>query len=255
MRLDRAAARVRPIAAPSRVWWAVLVLAAVALCGCETTAEKSAKLERQAKHVTPSDKGLSIARESTAVKVLATAVVHGSERAAAIVTLQNRSALQLRGVPIAITVRDAHGATLFQNNAPGLEPALVSVPSIAPHATAVWVDDQLPAGGVPASVSAKVGEAPSVSGAPGALAVTGARIGEDPANGVVATGTVTNRSRIAQSSLVLFAVARRGGTIVGAGRAVVAELAPGASAPFQASLVGQALGARLEVSAPPASFG
>jgi hypothetical protein len=234
---------------------ATVALPAVALSACETTAEKSAKLEHQAKRVTLTDKGLSIARESRTVKVIGTAVVHGSERAAAIVTLQNRSAHALRGVPIAITVKDAHGATLFQNNAPGLEGALVSVPSIAAHATVVWVDDQLPANGAPTSVSAKVGETPSVRGSPAALAITGARISEDPANGVVATGTVTNRSKVAQSSLVLVAVARRGSAIVGAGRAVVAELAPGASSPFQASLVGQALGARLAVSAPPASFG
>jgi hypothetical protein len=60
---------------------------------------------------------------------------------------------------------------------------------------------------------------------------------------------------VAQSGLVLFAFARRGGKIVAAGRAIVPELAPGASAHFQASLVGDPHGARLQVSAPPASFG
>jgi hypothetical protein len=82
------------------------------------------------------------------------------------------------------------------------------------------------------------------------IAVTGARITEDPANGVVAEGTVTNRSKVAQASLVVFAVARSGGAIVGAGRAMVSELAPGAANPFQASLVGHPLGARLSIFAP-----
>jgi hypothetical protein len=238
---------------------AALALAVVALTGCETTQEKAAQLRRQEKRLAVSQQGLSITRASSDVVVLGAAIVHDPERAAAVVTLHNRSASTLRAVPIAITVKDAGGRTLFQNDAPGLEGALVSVSSIPAHGTVVWVDDQLPAGtpasGTPASVSATVGEGASVSGAPPALGVSGAHVTEDPANGVVATGTVANHTRLQQSSLVVFAVARRSGKVVAAGRAIVSELAPGASAPFQASLVGRASGARLEVFAPPASLG
>jgi hypothetical protein len=234
---------------------ASLALAPLVLGGCETTAEKSAKLERAAKRVTlAQEKGLSISRPSTTVQIVGATVVRDSERAAAVVTLHNRSARTQRAVPIAITVKSARGATVFQNNGPGLESALVSVPSIAAHATVVWVDDQLPVSGSPASVSAVVGEAPSTTAQSPTLAVTGARITEDPANGVVADGTVTNRSKVAQASLVVFAVARRGGAIVGAGRAIVSELAPGAASPFQASLLGHPLGARLSIFAPAADL-
>ncbi len=233
-----------------------LALCALVLSGCETTAEKSAKLERQAKRVTlKQEKGLTIARQSTTVTVAATALLHGSERAAAVVTLKNRSAHAQREVPIAITVKDAHGKTLFQNDEPGLERALVSIPSIPPHGTVVWVDDQLPASGRPASVGARVGQAPSLTAQVPDLKVADAKLSEDPASGTVAEGTVANHSKVAQSGLVLFALARRAGEIVAAGRAVVPELAPGASAPFQASLVGDAHGASVQVSAPPASFG
>jgi hypothetical protein len=234
---------------------ASLALTLLVLTGCETTAEKSAKLERAAKRVTLAhEKGLSISRPSTTVQVVGATVVRDSERAAAVVTLRNGSASTQRAVPIAITVKSARGATVFQNNAPGLEGALVSVPSIGAHATVVWVDDQLPVSGSPASVSAVVGEAQGAGAPSPNVAVTGARITEDPANGVVATGTVTNRSKVAQASLVVFAVARRGGAIVGAGRAIVSQLAPGAASPFQASLVGHPLGARLAVSAPAADL-
>jgi hypothetical protein len=234
---------------------ASLALALLVLGGCETTAEKSAKLERAAKRVTlAQEKGLSIGRQSATIQVVGATVVRDAERAAAVVTLRNRSASTERAVPIAITVKSARGATVFQNSAPGLESALVSVPSIAAHATVVWVDDQLPVSGSPASVSAVVGEAPSTTAPSPKLAVTGARITEDPANGVVADGTVTNRSKVAQASLVVFAVARRGGAIVAAGRAIVSELAPGAAGPFQASLVGHALGARLSIFTPAADL-
>jgi hypothetical protein len=240
--------------APRAACLASLALALLVLGGCETTAEKSAKLARAAKRVTLDQKGLSITHPSTTVQVVGATVVRDSERAAAVVTLHNRSARTQRTVPIAITVTSARGATVFQNNAPGLERALVSVPSIAAHATVVWVDDQLPVSGAPASVSAIAGEASGTATTSPALAVTGARITEDPANGVVATGTVTNHSKVAQASLVVFAVARRGGAIVGAGRAIVSALAPGGASPFQASLVGHPLGARLAISAPAADL-
>ncbi len=233
---------------------ATLALLAISFGGCETTAEKSAQLARRAKRVTLSEQGLTIARPSSDVAVVGSAVVHDAERAAAAVTLRNRSSRALRAVPIAITVKDASGKTLFQNNAPGLESALVSVPSIPAHGTVVWVDDQLPSGGAPTSVSAKVGEAPAVATVP-TLAVSQSHVGEDPADGVVASGVVANRSKVAQSGLVVFTVALRGDAIVAAGRAIVSELAAGASAPFQASLVGQAAGGRLEVFAPAATFG
>lgn len=231
-----------------------LALGALALSGCETTAEKSARLERQAKRITlQQEKGLTIEHESTSIEVADAIVLHSGERAAAVVTLKNSSARAQREVPIAITVKDARGQTLFQNNEPGLERALVSVPSIPPHGTVVWVDDQLPAGGPPRSVSARVGQAPSVKTLP-KLTVDGTKLGEDPAIGQLAEGTVANGSKVAQSGLVLFALARRGDKIVAAGRALVQQLAPGASAPFQASLVGDAHGSSVQVAAPPASF-
>lgn len=234
----------------------LLALGALALSGCETTAEKSARLERQAKRVTlQRERGLTIARESTSIEVVGATVLRSSERAAAAVTVKNRSAGAEREVPIAITVEDAHGRTVFQNNEPGLERALVSIPSIPPHASVVWIDDQLPAGGRPASVSVRIGQAPSVAGKLPALTVGRPKLSEDPASGLIAEGTVTNRSKVAQSGLVLFALARRAGKIVAAGRAIVPELAAGAGAPFQASLVGDARGGSLEVVAPPASFG
>jgi hypothetical protein len=233
---------------------AALAVTVLALSGCETTAEKSARLQRQAKRVALDEKGLSIAHESRDVQVTGATVVSDSERAAAVVTLHNESAHAQRAVPIAITVKDSHGRTLFQNNGAGLESALVSLPSIGPHATVTWVDDQLPATGAQASVSATVGEAPSVNGSLPRLTIGSPQLSEDPASGLVATARVSNRSHVEQRGLVLFAIAQRSGRIVAAGRAVVPELAAGASASFQASLVGDAKGAALQFVAPASTF-
>jgi hypothetical protein len=233
-----------------------VVALALALGGCQTTAEKSARLERQAKRRSlTAARGLSITRTSALVKVTGASTLRGAEGAVAVIELRNTSGRALRAVPLAVTVTDARGRTIYQNNGAGLEAALVSVPTLAPHASFTWVDDQLPAGGVPSAVRARVGEAPAVSGSVPQMTVAGVHVIEDPTNGAGAAGTVSNRSRVAQVNLVMFAVARRAGRIVAAGRAVLPELAAGAQMPFQVFFVGDPRGAQLQVSAPASTVG
>jgi hypothetical protein len=235
---------------------AVVVLALLALSGCETTAEKSAQLEKSAHHTHLAEQGLSITRQSRDVHVLGAILLRGTEASAAVVSLQNSSARTLRNLPIAITVKDAHGSTLFQNNAPGLEAALTSLALLPAHARAMWVDDQVQASAAVASVSAIAGVAPVAARPAPQIEVQGVRFSEEGAStGAGASGTVRNRSAITQQSLVVYVVARRSGNVVAAGRAVLPEVGAGASVPFQAFLVGTPRGAQLEASAPPTTLG
>jgi len=235
-----------------------LALGGIALAGllggCETTAEKSAQLEKTAHHARVSEAGLSIAHASAAVRVTSATLVHGREGAAAVVTLRNDSTRALKHVPIAITVRDAHGSTVFQNNAPGLEAALTTLALLPAQGEATWVDDQVPTTGAPASVSAVVGEAPAASGPVPQIDVTGVHAGEENGS-VIAAGTVRNRSNVTQQSLVVYVLARRSGRIIAAGRAVLPEVGAGASLPFQAFLQGSPSGAHLQAGAPASTLG
>jgi hypothetical protein len=231
-----------------------LVALALALSGCESTQEESAKLEESAKHVALSHTGLSIRHASTQVQVLDATIVRNAEGAAAAVSVRNSSARTLSSVPIAITVKSASGQTLYENNAPGLEAALTQISSLPAHGTVTWVDDQVPTAGAPASVSAIVGVAPATSGAEPRIEVAGVHLAE--ASSGETSGTVHNRSNIAQQKLIVYVTAQRGGRIVAAGRAVLAEVAAGASVPFQAFLVGASTaGAQLQASAPATTFG
>ncbi len=232
---------------------AALVLAALALSGCESTQEESAKLEKTAKHFALARKGLTITHASTQVQVLSATVVHSSEGAAAAVSVRNSSSHTLSSAPIAIAVKDAHGQTLYQNNAPGLEAGLTQISSLPAHGTVTWVDDQVPVAGAPATVSALIGEAQVASGPEPRIEVADTHLAE--ASTGETSGTVRNRSRVAQQHLVVYVIARRAGAIVAAGRAILAEVVPGASVPFQAFLVGTPDGATLEASAPAATFG
>lgn len=226
----------------------------VSLSACETTAEKSAKLERAAHHTRLTEKGLTISNPNGNVRVLSTTIVHGHEGNAAVITLHNTSSHALRAVPIAIRVKDAHGATLFQNNTAGLEPALTSLGSLAAHGQETWIDDQIITSGTPASVSATVGESPTVSGTLPRIEARGVHASEEGGT-EGAAGTVHNDSSVIQQNLVVYVLARRAGQIVAAGRAVLPEVGAGASLPFQAFLQGTPSGARLEASAPATTFG
>jgi hypothetical protein len=226
---------------------------ALALSGCESTQKESAKLAKSAKHFALAHRGLTIAHASTQVRVSAAAVVHSSEGAAAVVTVTNTSSHALRSVPIAITVRNSDGRTLYQNDAPGLEAGLTSISSLPAHGTVTWVDDQVPIAGGPASVSAIAGEAQTASGPEPRIEVQGLHLAE-AATGE-ASGIVRNRSSVVQQHLVVYVTARRGGRILAAGRAVLGEVAAGAPVPFQAFLVGAPAGAELEASAPASTPG
>ena len=227
---------------------------AVSLSACETTAEKSAKLEKAAHHTRLAEKGLTIARPSGDVRVLSATIVHGHEGNAAVITLHDTSSHALREVPIAITVKDAHGATLFQNNTAGLDPALTSLGSLAAHGQETWIDDQILTSGTPASVSAIVGDSPSVNGPLPRIEVHGVHASEEGGTSGAA-GTVRNGSSVTQQNLVVYVLARRARHVVAAGRAVLPEVGAGASLPFQAFLQGSPSGARLEASAPATTFG
>ncbi|HYM55368.1 MAG TPA: hypothetical protein VES97_08400, partial [Solirubrobacteraceae bacterium] len=97
--------------------------------------------------------------------------------------------------------------------------------------------------------------APAAAGAIPRISVQGTRLYEDPTNGVGAEGTVVNHSAIGQRELVVYAVARRGGRIVAAGRAVVPVLAPNLPTRFQVFFVGSPQGAQLAFEAPPTTLG
>ena len=62
---------------------------------------------------------------------------------------------------------------------------------------------------------------------------------------------MTNRSDVEQRRLVVACVARRGGRVVAAGRAIVNRLAPGKSASYHVFFIGDPRGARMTVVAPP----
>jgi hypothetical protein len=202
--------------------------------------------------------GVSVSKESPSIKVLQSTLVRSHESTAVVVALRNISTHALENAPIEVTVRDAHGAILYQNNASGLERSLTTVSLLQPGRETIWVDDQVPTTGSPSSASALVGEAAQASGSVPQLSVAGAHLSAEAGAEATLSGMVANHSQVAQQNLVVYAVARRASKIVAAGRAVLPEVTAstnaGTNVPFQIYFVGNPSDAQIQTSAPATTF-
>ena len=231
--------------------------AALLLTGCESSQSESARLRSQSKLSAP-EQGLRIGRVSPDVRVTASTVLNDvrAKRSAAVITLHNTSARVQAALPLAFSVADAAGTKVFANDAPGASTDLTTVPSLPARGTLVWVNDAIVNVTGAQSVAAKVGTGkPAPTSAP-RLRLSKVALRNDPVDGVTAVGKVFNDSTVVQQRLVIFAVARRAGKIVAAGRSVVASVKPGPKgARFTVYFVGDPRGARLSLAAPPVSFG
>jgi len=233
-------------------WLCALALAALAagtLSACQSTKQRSAALEKEGEEVLLSESGLDVDKPSKVVRVTSKTLLTDANGSAVVVGLHNSSDQDLVDVPILIEVSDAKGRSVYTNDIPGIEPALAHVPFIAAGGDAEWVNDQVLASGKPKTVKVTVGaDARPYSGTEPRLEVSPPRIEGDPASGIEAAGTVINRSGEDQERLLLYAIARRGDTIVAAGRGALEHLKP-TSKPrhYDIFFIGDPKGARVEV--------
>jgi hypothetical protein len=201
------------------------VLAVTSLTACQSTQDRSAQLEKEGAKTLLSESGLKIDKESTEVKVTSTTLLTDANGSAAVVDLHNSSGENLVEVPILIEVLDAKGKSVYKNDLPGIEPALAAVPYIPAGGDAEWVNDQVLASGKPKSVRVKVGASTdSYSGEMPDIEVSEPKVEGDPVSGLEATGTVVNKTGVDQERLLLYAIGRKGGKVVAAGRGAIEHL-------------------------------
>jgi len=225
-----------------------LVLAA----GCESTQDKARRLSSEGGAVFR-EQGLRVGRTNPDVRIVRRDVVTDRNGSAVAVTLASRGRAHAR-VPVAIDVRGRDGRSVFRNDAAGLDPSLTGVALVGRGDRVVWVHDQVTPTGRPARVRARVGvgRARAPRRAP-RLVTEGVRLREESL-GIAAVGFVRNTSRVDQRDVALYGVARRGGRVVAAGRAVIRRLRAGRRASFRMYFIGDPRRARLDLSVPPTSF-
>ncbi len=205
------------------------LLAVAGLAACQSTQDRSAELASKGSKTLLNDKGLTVDKESTDVKVTSTALLTDPNGSAVVVDLHNDSGQNLTDVPILIDVLDAKGKSVYKNNVPGIEQALAAVPYIPANGDVEWVNDQVLVAGKPKSVKVRVGASTaSFSGALPDIQVSPPTVAGDPVSGIEAAGTVVNKTGADQGRLLLYGVARKGNRVVAAGRGAIEHLKAGA---------------------------
>jgi hypothetical protein len=231
----------------------LLLGGAAVLAACDSTQEKAERLQKSGSKAFSAE-GLKVTKVSKDVKVRDTALFTDENGTAVAVQLENTSRKTLHNVPIAVNVLNPRGKSVYKNDFPGLDRALVGIAILRPGETSTWVNDQVLATGKPAKVKVKVGQAGPAPGALPRVDITSPKFEQDPVSGLSVVGRAHNRSDVLQRQLTLYAVARRGGRIVAAGRGGIERLRPGRREGYQIFFIGNPKDAKVELAAPPTTL-
>jgi len=230
---------------------ALVVVAALPLTACTSSQDKARAIREHAQATAP--KPLVIAKPNKGVKVGDTTLLHDQNGDAIVVPVTNETDKPMVSIPILVEIKNGK-QTLYKNDTAGIDYALNHIAVIKPHETFYWVNDQLTGQGKTAKVQVGDPEEKPPSGAVPSYTVSDPRFGHD-FSGVKVSGTVKTDSKIDQSHLILFAVARQGNQIVAAGRGQIKKLKHGAKpSPYVVYFIGDPTGADVTIQAPPTTF-
>ncbi|HEY2718348.1 MAG TPA: hypothetical protein VGI52_01860 [Solirubrobacteraceae bacterium] len=222
----------------------------VTFAACESTESESAKIDREAVLAREHEPGaLKVGVASRTVRATDVTLLGGGGRGAVALRLTSSSMHAQANVPVLVEVKGRAGKLLYSNQPGGTDTKLQHIALLRPRTSAWWVDDQVLINQPSAAVTVRVGSGRSAK-SEDASAVSVSHLVGASAGGTV-SGELVNHARRGQRNVSLYAVALRRGKVVAAGRALVATLAAGkgASAHFEIPLVGDAAGAKIELTA------
>jgi hypothetical protein len=229
---------------------AATAAALVALAGCETTQQQSARIARELGHQNAATGTVKLGASNHLVRVQQTVLLSSAGQTAVAVELRNTTGTAQAQFPVLIDVLDRRGRSLYTNTTAGIDPSLQRFALLAPRASAWWVDNEVTANG---AARVRVGVGAAAATAPGSLpkiATTGVSASAS-FPGPHVSATVTNRSPARQTQLVVYAVVLRGARVVGAGRGAIAALAAGASTQVTIAVIGSIDGHTISITAAP----
>jgi hypothetical protein len=227
------------------------LLAAIALAGCESTEQESAKIAKQLGHQRASAAITQIKGANSSVRVVSAQIVSSAGSAAAVLELRNNSSHAQADVPILITVFDAAGKAVYSNSTVGESSPSGELSLLEAHATVWWVDPSvLASGGTPVRVVARIG-APTASAPQLSLSAGKLASGSNFA-GPFISGSASNSSGAAAADVTVYAVALAGSRVLAAGQSLIPSLPAHGSASFQVNVVGKTKGATPAATLAPA---
>jgi hypothetical protein len=234
---------------------ATVVLLGIPFLGaCESSQDKSARLEAQGAGL-EAEKGVSVGRENPDVKVTGKTAITDENGTAIVVRLDSSSARDQVDLPVIFELTDASGEPVGDNSTPGIQRTLTHTTVVPARKESWWVNDQVVAAGEAKEIKVQVGssETPVPRQVPD-FKPTEPALKNDPIDGLVAVGKVSNPTSEEQRKVLVTIVASKGGKVVAAGRGIVAKVKPNKAARYSVFFIGDPKGAKLEVAATPTLF-
>ncbi|MDO8211062.1 hypothetical protein [Conexibacter sp. CPCC 206217] len=240
---------------------AIAIACGGGLAGCVSTQQKNARAKIVATRVLDSRRPQRVTRTSADVRVSSVTLVRGGRASAVVVELRSSSPTALADLPVEVGVRvGSHRRPL--NAAGGLDWFQSHVPAIAANGTATWIfltRRPVAAGGRPyARVGAGATALPDGAALPRiATTVTAGPASRSDAGDRAERRVrvrVDNDSGIPQYGVQLYALVRRGGRLVAAGKATVRHLGTGARTTAAVALAGAPGDGSVRVHAIPTIF-
>jgi hypothetical protein len=240
-----------PSASPLVV--AAATLALVALTGCATTQQQSARAKLAATRLLAGRTPLLVRTPDPAIRVGRVELVRKGAAAAVVVELHNASAAPLTDLPISVGLVTRGRHRTYLNRRGGLGYFQNHVAAIAAGADATWVFTTRRLRHASGRPFATVGAParPAISSArslPRILASAASKLG------AAVRVRVRNAAGIPQYGLPVYVLARRGKRYVAAGRATLGHLGSHGSAGVTLRLIGSTRGAALTVQTEPTMF-
>lgn len=226
---------------------ATLVFVGAALSGCATTQDANKRASIQADRTLASRKALELHGTDRDVQVVSTTVINGKEGSAVVAVLRNRGSRPVNDLPIEVgpeggdPVNARPNVPYFQSHAPAIPPG--------EEATWVYVSKD-PLGSNRAFVRVGAHPTPPLSTADHVSELDAGGQGD----GSSVKADVTNDTGVPQYDLDVYAVARKGGRLVAAGRANLEHLGVTDRAHLTLPVIGDAKGARIQIFAPQTLF-
>jgi hypothetical protein len=226
----------------------------VTLAGCVSTQTKNARLVIENERTVDTQALVRVTRVNPQVAVSGIALVRAPRGAAIAVSLHNLASHPFSDLPISIGIARPTGARYYLNRKANLGYLDTHIVALGARTTTSWVlplrQTKLPAGRLFADVGYSQVPAGTRQGSLPSIAVSAAGAGNSGGIEVA----VDNRSGVPQARLPVYAVARKAGHDVAAGRATIDALSGGAHRMLRLQLLGSFNGATVELSAAPTIF-
>jgi hypothetical protein len=228
------------------------------LSGCvETTQQKNARVALRDERLLASRSAVRVTRSDPNVTVLAVRMLRRPAGTAIAVTLRNDSSRPVSDLPISVGVTTPAGRTSYLDQQPELPYFQTHIAGVGAGALATWAFSSTrpaPSGRAFARVGASAVASDKAATSLPAIVSSVTSVRPSRSDHAIVTAVVTNRSRVSQDGLEVYAYALSGDRLIAAGAAPLDSLDGEAKKSLQIPLLGDPGAGAVHLVIPPTNF-